>query len=106
LQYKENGRKGYLSYASFSDSTVSLDILFDRFSSLTQRINQFKGYYGAGSDGLAKAYAATWLGHWNTGLGYRDGGFQRVIDYANGDGKSSFESAVKIYKSAINQLKS
>lgn len=97
--------QGYLSYASFSSSTVSVDILFDRFSSLTQRINQFKGYYGTSGDGLSKAYAATWLGHWNTGLGYRDGGFQRVIDYANGEGKDSFDYAVGIYKSAINELK-
>jgi hypothetical protein len=98
--------QGYLSYASFSSSTVSLDILFDRFSTLTQRIDQFKNYYGTDIDGLAKAYAATWLGHWNTNKGNGAEGFQRVIKYADGRGKSSFDYAVRIYKDAINELKS
>ena len=102
---KRGDGQGYLSYASFSSSTVSVDILFERFSSLTQRINQFKGYYGTSIDGLSKTYAAMWLGHWNTGKGNGAGGFQNVIDYANGEGKDSFEMATNIYKSAISELK-
>ena len=98
--------RGFLSYASFSEPTVSLDITYDRYSSTTSFINQLKGYFGTSDEGLSEVYTAMWIGFWNLGIGFGNNGYQNLIDYIEGDGKTKFETFKPIYLKVIKELRS
>ena len=94
---------GYLPYVAFEDYRGSLDCLLIRYKSLTTVLGYYKNKYGTSDEGLSKAYAAMWLGFWNTGVG--NTGTDALNTYISGDGSQSFNTAVEVYKKVIRYAK-